>query len=236
LRDLPVSRAVLAQVGRMHARLHALPVGNATGWARNDPSQQFETARTQLDWIGLMQPQHRDAVRTLSTRLHRLPTWQEDAARFCHGDLVCSQFLVQGLTGRGHQGGQAGAPASAGPVSTDPADWAITDFDLCHVGDPCRDLAILLASLAYDLPGMAELDRREPARVAHWVAEVSQAYLQAYAEESGAALPADRLVWQGLCAEIHYLALMLKKDRFQPLAFERRLQHALALCGARNWA
>lgn len=222
MRDLAPCRAALAQVGRLHARLHSLPLAGDLLPVQTDLNDQLDTARTQLEWIALMQPRCKEALRAISARLHRLPPWHERESCVCHGDLVCSQFLVR------HN-------AAATSLPTDPDSWAITDFDLCHVGDPCRDMAILLASLAYDLPGLAELERSRPDLADHWLSEVSQAYLQGYADTAGVAVNMERLVWQGLCAEVHYLALMLKKDRYDEAAFNRRLRHALALCSTRSW-
>jgi hypothetical protein len=222
LRDPVPSRAALAHVGHLHAQLHALPKAGKLLPVQTDLSVMLDTACTQLAWIALMQPRCTEALRAVSARLHRTPGWQADEARVCHGDLVCSQFLVSPAAG-------------ATTLPTEPQSWAITDFDLCHVGDPCRDMAILLASLAYDLPGLAALERRRPDQVDRWVSEVGQAYLQGYADTTGVAVNMEGLVWHGLCAEVHYLALMLKKDRYDAVAFDRRLRHALALCTARNW-
>lgn len=222
LRALAPSRAALAQVGRLHARLHQLPVDGEAVAVQAELGPQLATACAQLAWIALMQPHCSGVLRGIRGRLERLPSWDVGNARFCHGDLVCSQFLVRYASG-------------ARDLPADPACWAITDFDLCHLGDPCRDAATLLASLAYDLPGLAALDRSEPVRVDAWLADVGRAYLQAYAGAAGTPLDPERLVWQCLCAEVHYLALMLKKDRYDGVAFERRLRRAQTLCDAKDW-
>ena len=141
-----------------------------------------------------------------------VPAWSDSELAFCHGDLVCSQFLVHG------------------------DDWSITDFDLCHRGDPCRDVAILLASLTYDVPALEAAEGHEGRGADADL--LSEAYLASYAAQAsqlGRRLPAERLTWQRLCAEIHYLGLMLKKDRHHPLAFARRLRRAQALAGLKAW-
>ncbi|MEY4749912.1 MAG: Phosphotransferase enzyme family [Pseudomonadota bacterium] len=234
-RELAQCRGAMAHVGRLHARLHALPVNLPQLPVATDLAERLAAARAHLAFIGVMQPGYSQTLGSIDARLQRLPAWHDSQARLCHGDLMCSQFLVDGLGPLNLQDAVSGPGALSRAIPTDPDCWSVTDFDHCHLGDPCRDLALLLASLAHDLPGLAELDRSQPERVDRWLAEVCPAYLQAYVAETGAALAQDRLIWHSLCAELHFLALMLRRDTFHPAAFERRLRHAQALCSARSW-
>lgn len=203
--------ATLAQIGRLHRRLHGLAI---EGLPASTPLQQRDQALSDLGWIAWLQPQLAAQLGPLRERVMRVPPWCDDTLTFCHGDLVCSQFLADG------------------------EHWAITDFDLCHRGDPCRDVAILLASLTYDVPALEAAEQADgPGADLDLLCD---AYLEGYAVEAARqgrdqGLPSDRLAWQRLCAEIYYLGLMLKKDRCHPMAFARRLRRAEALAGSREW-
>lgn len=204
--------AWLGRLGRVHRRLLQL---DATGLPSRGPGLQLAQSEQDLAWLAFMQPRHADALRPLREALHRLPEWADGDSLVCHGDLVPSQFLV------------SGDAAADGP-------WSVTDFDLCHRGDPCRDVAILLASLAYDVPAFAAAEARHGADLEG----LESAYLEGLAHERApgdAVLPSRRLAWQRLCAEIHYLALMVRKDRLVPIAFERRLRRAQRIAGVRDW-
>jgi Phosphotransferase enzyme family len=89
-------------------------------------------------------------------------------------------------------------------------DWAITDFDGARIGDPHRDLAIWLASLPLEAPALA-LDRAEAA------------YLDGYGAHDE-----RRLRWWRAVAEVHYVAVALKKDRHDAGRTARALRVARA--------
>jgi hypothetical protein len=93
--------------------------------------------------------------------------------------------------------------------------WAITDFDGCHLGDPHRDLAIWLAALAYDVPALRLAAEAGDGAV---LGAAEAAYLDGYGERDE-----ERLRWHRAAAEIHYLAVALKKDRHHPARFARGL-------------
>lgn len=201
---------LLSHVGLLHAQLHALPHDGLGSHAPGDARAQ---ALQDIDWIGWLMPQWVDALKPLAQAITQRPACADHEARFCHGDLVCSQFL-------------------AGPQLDEP--WGITDFDLAHRGDPCRDMAILIASLPYDVP---VLRRAEESPTATTDLEfLTEAYLAGYARAAGGLAHSEvRLCWHRICAEVYYLGLMLKKDRYHPLVFERRLQRAARLAGVREW-
>ncbi|MCZ8102033.1 MAG: aminoglycoside phosphotransferase family protein [Burkholderiales bacterium] len=193
-----------ARLGALHADLHRLPTD---GLPVIGNRAWMDQARLDLGLLGLYRPASLTRLSFLGDLLER--TRPDDTPpTFCHGDLVCSQTL-------------AGESA-----------WSITDFDLCHAGDPCRDIAVFLASLSYDVPafdgeGSAMLDSGEGA------ASI-EAYLESYGRRLASPDPL-RLSWHRTCASLYYLALMLKKDRLDEPAFRRlqdeALRHAQPLAG-----
>jgi Ser/Thr protein kinase RdoA (MazF antagonist) len=208
------ARAWLHEVGRRQQRLQSL---DARTLPARSPMQDLAQARSDLAWIAWLRPEAADRLRPLAAAVEVLPGWHDGEAAFCHGDFVCSQCLVP----------------PGGPHDDTP--WGLTDFDLCHRGDPCRDLAILIASLDEDLPLLAD----DGARRAVEAQALAEAFLDGHRDEAarrGRRGPDERrLRWQRLCAEIYYLGLMLKKDRYRPALFERRLDRAQRLAGVRSW-
>ncbi len=197
--------ALLARVGELHARLHGLAVAGLAPW---DPAAFLRALAQDLAWIGFVRPQLAEEMRAAGETLRaQAPVLAADT--FCHGDFVCSQVLVDGER------------------------WAITDFDLACLGDPCRDVAMFLAGLGYDLPWLERaLHAGEPDAAAQ-VERAAAAYLEGYASRRGAVEPfaPRRLAWHRACAEIYYLALMFKKDRYAAPAFAaglKRMRGALA--------
>ena len=96
--------------------------------------------------------------------------------------------------------------------------WAITDFDGARAGDPHRDLATWLASLPSDVPA---LRRAVAAGDDAAVDAADAAYLEGYGPHD-----ARRLAWRRAAAEIHAVAVALKKDRHDPARAGRALRVA----------
>jgi len=96
--------------------------------------------------------------------------------------------------------------------------FAITDFDGARIGDPHRDLAIWLAALTFDVPA---LDRAVAAGDETTIERAEAAYLDGYG-------PHDerRLLWHRAAAEVHSMAVALKKDRHEPSRAQRGLRIA----------
>lgn len=161
-------------------------------------------AQANAAWIGLMLPAFRERAAGLAARL-RATTPQDAAPAFCHGDPDCGQVLV------------------------DSSAWSLLDFDACHAGDPYRDMAMLAASLDYHVPRMQAWAEGDGAG-APAVEQAARAYIEACF--GGAAPDPARLAWHRACAEFHYLALVLKKDRYHPRAFARRWERLQAHAGA----
>jgi thiamine kinase-like enzyme len=98
--------------------------------------------------------------------------------------------------------------------------FAVTDFDGARIGDPHRDLAIWLAALTFDVPA---LDRAAAAGDEAAVERAEAAYLDGYGPHD-----ARRLLWHRAAAEVHYVAVALKKDRHEPSRAARGLRVARA--------
>lgn len=187
---------LLAAVGALHSSLHEVPVA---ALPVAEPAALLHRVRRDMSWISFFEPQHAPLFENVLTLLQRhAGAVVGGPAVFCHGDFVCSQILM----------------AEEG--------WSVTDFDLCHRGDPCRDMAILLASLPYDLPLFQAGAAGEGPADRSLLERAAGAYLRGYAGQAGAQVDPLRLAWHRIGAEIYYLALMLKKDRFaRPLADHR---------------
>jgi aminoglycoside phosphotransferase (APT) family kinase protein len=101
----------------------------------------------------------------------------------------------------------------------------VLDFDLAAMGDPCRDVAMLEASLPFDVPYLGRAGAGELARA-------RGAYLAAYEGRAGAALDRDRLAWHRAAAAIHHLAMRIRKGRADRAEAERALDALEATAGA----
>lgn len=102
----------------------------------------------------------------------------------------------------------------------DPARWSLLDFDLCRIGSRYRDIAILLASLPSDVDCYS----------AGETAEADETFIAAY--KTHQAIDRLALTWHRICAELHYLMLMVKKDRYRSTSFESSLRQIAIRCHA----
>lgn len=193
-------RELLHALGALHAELHGLRVAALPVW---DFSLFLENLKRDIQWITFF----RQEQKALFDHLHQLllreaPRIDPGEYAFCHGDFVCSQILKTSDR------------------------WSVVDFELCMKGDPDLEMAMFIASLTRDVPlFQEEMLRSDGAEVILQAA--SEAYLEGYQSKSPRVLNRKRLLWYRLCSEIYYLALMFKKDRFHPIAFD----HAIgAIC------
>jgi Ser/Thr protein kinase RdoA (MazF antagonist) len=160
--------------------------------------------RRNTRWITFFRPDCRDLLEAAwELACRHAPTPGPAELAVCHGDFVCSQVLVDG------------------------DNWTVTDFDACHRGDPYRDIAIFMASLSYDVPLF-----RAPGVTAGFLESAIQAYLTGYEGRAGHQLDAARLLWHRLAAEVYYLALMFKKDWYEPTRFGRGLDRVGSLAAS----
>jgi aminoglycoside phosphotransferase (APT) family kinase protein len=185
---------LLEKVGALLRALHQVP---APGAPQTDPHAALETLRRDVAWIRFMQPDLAPWLEGTLVAMERAAARVLGAeAMFCHGDFVCSQILA----------------ADSG--------WSVTDFDLCHRGDPCRDLAILLASLPYDVPLLRQAVQLGQAAL---LGAAARACIAGYSDRAGREFDKRRLAWNRIAAEIYYLGLMLKKDQFSESVAAHRL-------------
>jgi Ser/Thr protein kinase RdoA (MazF antagonist) len=188
---------LLHAVGSLHGALHGVEAPGAPAW---DREAFLAGLRRDCAWIGMFEPQQGPLLAAVRSRLEaQAPEALAGPPVFCHGDFVCSQILV------GEEG------------------WSVTDFDLCHIGDPYRDMAILLASLPYDVPLLRDAAGGARPGTPRLLQTAAEAYLEGYRERTGRPLDRLRLIWHRIAAEIYYLALMLKKDQFSRTLADHRL-------------
>ena len=100
--------------------------------------------------------------------------------------------------------------------------WSIVDFDLAGIGNPYQDTAMFVASLGHDVPLFAEQPQL--------ISAAMLAYLDGYEDAAAQSIDPFTFTWYLVCAEIYYLALILKKDRFSQSAYDHaqeRINHLL---------
>lgn len=192
--------ALLYRAGRIHAELHSLEVSGVPRWS---PHELLPALRKHAELVALFRP---DATQVVQAALQQLVESTPSAApvAFCHGDLRCGHLLE-------HEG-----------------RWAVIDLDGCRLGDPCQDIARLLAFLKRDVPYLRE--RFSSPQGGHDVLNAAiVAFLTGYAAERAAPLEPARLTWYLLAHELHFLARMFKRDLYDPLAFQRGRERLVLL-------
>jgi aminoglycoside phosphotransferase (APT) family kinase protein len=190
-----VARAdALAEAAALQHAFHALPARGLPAW---DPDGFVRKIAGDLAWIAFLRPEAEPVVERARRALELAPAPGDLVC--CHGDWVCSHLY------RG------------------PSGWAVIDLDLAQWADPLWEVAMALAALARDVPAL-ETARSNPAPGAAAVLRRAEdAYLDGYRAATGAPVHARRLGFWRLCSEIYELALMLTKDRYEPVAFARSL-------------
>ncbi len=195
LLDVDSLTALLYGVGALHHDLHRAPATELPRW---DVGAFVDHLEADVAWVSFFRPDQAEFLEGL-WRLLRAHVPPVDPAHyaFCHGDFVCSHVLK--------------------------ADdrWSVVDFDLAMAADPYLDVAMLLASLPYDVPLLTSDVRASRATEDDLLRRACDAYLRGYRERAGRELDEKRLLWYRLCAELYHLALMFKKDRFCAVAFDR---------------
>ncbi len=208
-RDLTVQIAednfvdLLHRAGKIHQHLHRLPV-EATEW---NLRVFLENLWAAIEWIKLFQPEQEQFLdRLRDFVVSNCPPAEAAEFTFCHGDFSCRQVL-----------NEAGS-------------WSVVDFDRCMRADPYLEIARFLAFLKYDVPlfrdWFLDADIRDHSRLE----EAYAAYLNGYEQAGGQTLNRKKLLWHRLCAEIHYLARLHKRDIATPVACEHCIEliHNLA--------
>jgi thiamine kinase-like enzyme len=181
---------ILYSVGAIHYDLHSLDTHEVPEW---DFPTLLDNLEKAVKWIIFFEPEHSKFLDyILDLLMKHVPEENPREYTFCHGDFVCSQILKEG------------------------ARFSITDFDLATRGDPYHELAILIASLKYDVPFFEKMIINLLPEVTSNLLEVINAYLAGYQERAQKTLDKKRLLWYRINAEIYYFALRLKKDRVYP--------------------
>lgn len=191
---------LLGEAGAVTAELHGLAVAAAPRWDRRSFRRDV---RKHLHLVSLYRP--REGVRlapAVERLLRGLP--ELDRPVFCHGDLRAGHLLR-------HESG-----------------WAAIDLDGCRLGDPCQDVARLLAFLKRDVPCLRER-LADPSSTQLLLDDAVDAFVEGYETQSGRPLERRRLDWYLAAHELHYLARMFKRDLFEPVSFERGVERMLDL-------
>jgi aminoglycoside phosphotransferase (APT) family kinase protein len=196
--DAATLEAIMTTVGRVHHDLHGLEVAEAP---HEDLGALPHELEHDLDWIAFMVGRAGARVARVGERiLRRIPDPAGAPRAFCHGDFVTSQLLLDGER------------------------VTVTDYDVAAIGDPCREVAMLMASLPFDVPYLATAGDGERKRA-------RDAYLAAYEERAGAAVDPARLAWHRACAAVYHLAMRIRKGRADRPEVDRSLDQLEALAG-----
>lgn len=198
-------RRLIHAVGGLHHDLHRLDVSDVPEW---DSSAFLQTVESSIQSILFFQPERHVFFQNIRERLLKsVSPANRGEHTFCHGDFVCSQLLK----------------------GTD--SWSVIDFDLAMRGDPYVEIAMFIASLKYDVPffqtGAAGAIQSEIG----FCEEAGEAYLNGYEEKAKKKLDRKKLRWYRICSEVYYLALMLKKDRFDPGRFDSVIEQLKEISG-----
>ncbi|MEZ5101797.1 MAG: aminoglycoside phosphotransferase family protein [Thermoleophilia bacterium] len=185
---------LLHRAGAVHGELQALP---ASGLPRWSPEQLVPEIRAHARLVALFRPEAAPPVTAVrDLLLASVPRACEPA--FCHGDLRCGHLLA-----------------------LDDA-WSVIDADGCRLGDPCQDVARLLAFLELDVPYLRDRLAITGDDGARELDQAVAAYLDGY-RSTGRRLDDARLAWYLLAHQLHFLARLFKRDRYAPSTLERGL-------------
>ena len=188
----------MERAGAIHARLHALDVPGVPQWKL---ASYIKTIQDDIAWVSFMRPEWAELLGSLWPDLQRRLAAADGARHvFCHGDFVPGQLLCE------------------------PNTTAVTDFDMARRGIDLQEIGKWLASLKYHVPLFAETLEADAAHGRTLIEAAQEAYLQAYSRETGRVISRRYLAPFIAAAEIHYLGIWLKKDRFAPSAFALALQ------------
>ncbi len=181
---------ILYSVGAIHYDLHSLDTHEVPEW---DFPTLLDNLEKVVKWIIFFKPEHSKFLDyILDLLMKHVPDDNPREYTFCHGDFICSQILMEGTL------------------------FSVTDFDLARRGDPYHEIAILIASLKYDVPFFEKKIINSAPEAASILAEGTDSYLSGYQEKAQIALNRKRLLWYQILSEISYLALRFKKDRLYP--------------------
>lgn len=198
--ELLTDAAELAEAGALQHAFHRLTPGDLPAW---DQAAFVANIARDVDWIAFLRPEAEPILERVRRALRRAPAdLAPDELVCCHGDFVCSHVYR----------------SDAGP--------AVIDLDLAHRADALWEVAMALAALPRDVPLLESLRADPAADAAAVLQRAEDAWLDGYASAAKSPPDGRRLAYWRLCAEVYELALMLTKDRYEPVAFGRALVHA----------
>src|SRR5437867_4227401 len=194
---------VLRSVGAIHRDIHTVDVPHVPTW---DVRAFLDNLSMRVQWIAFFRSEQASFLEDVRELLvTHVPGTDPAAYTFCHGDFRCSHVLQ-------NNGG-----------------WSVVDFDGAMRADPYLEVAELMAFLKYDVPFFRQrfVDPRPGATEV--LDAACHAYVEGYQERAQQALDPRRLLWYRIGCEIHYLARVLARDVYNPIAFHRtlRLLHEL---------
>ena len=199
LLDDVTAPSLLSTLGRLHHTIHQLEVSDLPEWSMDSLVDQL---REHACFSAFFQPQHASLLmEVLHLLLSSPPTIPSSDLRFCHGDFLCPQILVE-----------------------DYCRWSVLDWDSCHYGDPYFEIAMLMASLKYHVSrfrqrfiddGSAGIDAFEKA---------VSCYRRGYEEQAGECFDQRRLLWYRLCAEVFFLARLIRRDLYTSRSFSQSIR------------
>lgn len=201
LSDRLTDVAALAEAGALQHAFHRLAARDLPAW---DQAAFVAKIARDVDWIGFLRPEAEPILERVRRALRRARSAvAPDRLVCCHGDFVCSHVYrsADGL--------------------------AVIDLDLAQRADPVWEIAMALAALPRDVPLLAAL-RGDPAvnNAAAVLQRAEDVWLDGYASAAKSTPDPRRLAYWRLCAEVYELALMLTKDRYEPVTFVRAVAHA----------
>lgn len=188
----PSLEAAMERAGALQHAFHVLPARGLPHWDRD--AFLVSVARD-LEWIAFLAPATAPVVARARSALARPPAPAPDAC--CHGDWVPSHLLADG------------------------ARTAVIDLDLAQMADPAWEIAMALAALPRDVPALAAAAADPRAEADALLARARGAWLAGRAAAGGPTPDPRALRYWRMAAEAHELALMLTKDRCDPVAFAR---------------
>lgn len=189
---------LLQKAGAIHADFQQIRRPN--GLPAWDAKAYLDTVISDMRFLLFFFPEYKKVLDKVKKILVRsIPPQHKNDFSFCHGDFHCGHILM----GR--------------------KVWSVVDFDNALWGDPYMDMATLLSLLKRDAPFFADAFTDPHAHAFALLEKAQQAYLEGYQNKTKKRVDLKRLFWYRLCYEIHYVARMLKRDRFHTLGFERSM-------------
>ena len=189
---------LLYSVGQIHRDLHQLDVADVPEW---DFDAFLQHITTVIRWISFFRPEQGAFLAEVRDLLLKgVPAVDPRHYTFCHGDYGCPQILYEN------------------------GNSSVVDFDDCIRADPNMEIGRLMAFLKKNVPLFRGWFRDEAPGAIDQIERACESYLNGYEERAGQPLDRKRILWYRICYEIHYLARLFRRDRFEPVTFGRAIK------------